>query len=103
MGQQRFGVSPTFVLLANQVSNRHSSVFKQHFIEAVLAIDSYDRLNSHTGSVHVDQQKANTLLLTHTFTSTHQTKNPICILSKCSPNLATINNVVIACIFCSGV
>ena len=102
MGQQCLGVGPTFVLLADQVVAGNQDIFKVHFVETVLAIDSHDRLNRDTRCFHIDQQKANALLLAHIFGGANQTKNPVGILGKGGPDLGTIDQVVVTSIFSGG-
>ena len=63
VAEQKLGVVPALVLLADQILGRHLHVVEEHLVDFVAAVDGLDRAHGDAGRLHVDQQEGNAFLL----------------------------------------
>jgi hypothetical protein len=94
--QQRLGIGPALVLLADQVFDRHANVVELHLVQAVVVVDGLDRVDLDALGLHVDEQEADTVLLLALAAGAHEAEDPVRVLRIGGPDLGSVDHVVIA-------
>ena len=96
MSQQKLGVGPALVFLADAIFDRHLHVLEPDLVDLVAAVQQRDGPHRDARALHVDQQKADARLLLGRGVGAHQAEDPIGVLAERVPGLLAIDDVVIA-------
>ena len=89
-------VGPALAFLSDQVRNRHLHVLEEDLVDLVLLVQRDDRPDGDAGRVHVDEEKADALLLLHGGVGTHQAEDHVGVLGERRPGLLAVHDIVIA-------
>ena len=93
--EQKLGVGPAAVLLADAVFHRHAHVLEPDLVDLMAAVEQHDGPHRDAGTLHVDQQKCDAGLLLRMGVGAHQAENPIRILTERVPGLLAVDDVVV--------
>src|SRR5690606_14813450 len=92
--EQELGVGPALVLFADPVLNRNANIFEEDFVEAVLFIDTDDRLHRDAGRLHIDEEEADPLLLLGGAVSPHKAEDHVRMLGEGGPDFLTVDDIM---------
>src|ERR1700692_4047808 len=96
VAEQKLSVGPAAVFFADAVFDRHAHVLEPHLVDLVAAVQQHDGPDGDAGTLHIDQQEGDAGLLLGLRVGTHQTKDPIGILTERIPGLLAVDDVVIS-------
>ena len=96
MLEQLFGQRPAFAFLAHKLSHRHPHIVEEDLTETGLAADQFYGLDRDAGTLHVDQQKADAVLLLAFAAGAHQRIHPVALVSVRGPDLAPVDDIGLA-------
>src|SRR4051812_18849179 len=96
MPEQRLGQGPASVQRPEQILLGHFHVVEKGLAKSRRATERQHGLGLHTFALHVDQQKADALLLLAARIRAYQAEDPIGVLTVRGPSLLTADQEVIA-------
>src|SRR5690606_23894650 len=96
MTEQELGVGPALVLFADAVLDRNADIFEEDFVEAVLLVDTDDRLDGIAGRLHIDEEEADPLLLLGGAVGPHKAEDHVGMLREGGPAFLAVDAIMIA-------
>ena len=92
--EQKLGVGPAAVLLADAILDRHPHILEPDLVDLMAAVEQRDGPDRDARTLHVDQQEGDAGLLLGVGIGAHQAENPIGILTERIPGLLAVDDVV---------
>ena len=102
MLQQAFPDGPTLVEFADEVVFAGDGVVKKRLAKRRLARNETNRSHRDAVLMHVHQHETNPLVFGDIGIGSNERKYPIRVLSTRCPNFLTVDNKMVAFVFCSG-
>ena len=102
MRQQVLSDGPAFTLFSNQVFLVGDRVIKEGFAKRGAAADQFDGASRHALLRHIEQHKADTLVLGARVVGAHKTKYPVRLICIGRPDFLAVDHIMITLVFGFG-
>src|ERR1700719_2886041 len=96
MREQQFCDLPSLVQFSDQVRLGHEHVFEERLAEWRTARDQGNGRGRNAGTLHIEEQKTDSLVFGYLWIGAHEAENPVGFVSVRSPDLGAIDQEMIA-------
>src|SRR5579885_2099818 len=98
VSQQEFRDLPSLVQLADEICLENLHILEERLAEGRLARDQSDRRSRDAGAFHVEENKADPLVLGRLRIRPHEAEDPVSLVGIRGPDFRSVNDEVVAAI-----
>ena len=94
--QQILAAGPAPPFLADEIGDGDFHLVEEHLIDVMVPADHHDRANGDAWGCHVNEQKADAVLLPRLVAGSDQREHAVCEVRMRCPDLGAVDDVVVA-------